>query len=231
MGLFGKKTKSSRAERRAQAKALKSKARLEAKLAAKNADRSAKRAVKSASKSERKALQANLERSKIVAKAQTKSDSANLKIAETNARAAVEGKLLSEARLKRYVSTARLLAPVVVPLAYRAAQAGRNQLDSARASRLGVPVDEVAAFAGYGGGLSARVAAARRSLDQLASTHPDAETKAFASAVAQRLDDLGTAISASESMPPARRRPAHQAIARELDGIDADLLNRLGISS
>ena len=46
-----------------------------------------------------------------------------------------------------------------------------------------------------------------------------------------RLDDLGTAITASESMPPARRRPAHQAIARELDGIDADLLNRLGVSS
>ena len=89
----------------------------------------------------------------------------------------------------------------------------------------------VAAFAGYGGGLSARVAAARRSLDQLAATHPDAETKSFTAAVAQRLDDLGTAITASESMPPARRRPAHQAIARELDGIDADLLNRLGVSS
>ena len=69
------------------------------------------------------------------------------------------------------------------------------------------------------------------SLDQLAATHPDAETKSFTTAVAQRLDDLGTAITASESMPPARRRAAHQAIARELDGIDADLLNRLGVSS
>ena len=138
MGLFGKKTKSSRAERRAQAKALKSKARLEAKLAAKNADRDAKRVVKNASKSERKALRADLQRNKIVAKAQGKSDAANLKIAETNARAAVDGKLLSEARLKRYISTARLLAPVVVPIAYRAAQAARNQLDAAKASRLGV---------------------------------------------------------------------------------------------
>ncbi|WP_019201381.1 DUF6474 family protein [Tsukamurella sp. 1534] len=231
MGLFGKKQKSSRAERRAQAKALKSKARLEAKLAAKNADREAKRVVKTASKSERKAMKSELQRAKIVAQMQGKSDKANLKIAETNARQAVDGKLLSEARLKRYVSTARLLAPVVVPLVYRAAQAGRNQLDTARASRLGVPVDEVANFAGYGGGLSARVAASRRSLDQLATTHPDAETKSFTAAVAQRLDDLSAAITASESMPPARRRPAHQAIARELDGIDADLLNRLGVSS
>ncbi|GAB3134003.1 DUF6474 family protein [Tsukamurella serpentis] len=231
MGLFGKKKKSPRAERRAQAKALKSKARLEAKLAAKNADRDAKRVVKSASKSERKALKTDLQRTKVLSRMQSKADQANIKIAETNARAAVEGKLLSEARIKRYISTARLLAPVVVPLAYRAAQAGRNQLDAAKASRLGVPVNDVAAFAGYGGGLSARVAASRRSLEQLTATHPDAETKSFTGTVAQRLDDLDTAITASESMPPARRRPAHQAIARELDGIDADLLNRLGISS
>ncbi|CAM3951993.1 DUF6474 domain-containing protein [Tsukamurella strandjordii] len=231
MGLFGKKAKSSRAERKAQAKALKSKARLEAKLAAKNDARSAKRSAKNAVKSERGAQKSDVARAKVIARMQGKSDKLNLKIAETNARAAVDGKLLSEARLKRYVSTARLLAPVVVPLAYRAAQAGRNKLDSARATRLGVPVDEVAQFAGFGGGLAARVAASRRSLDQLASAHPDAETKAFVAAVAQRLDDLSAAITASEAMPPARRRPAHQAIARELDGIDADLLNRLGISS
>ncbi len=221
MGLFrSNKPKTTRAQRRAEARALKAKARLEAKLAAKNEAKKNKSSVK-----------ADVTRAKVIAKMQAKSDKNQLKIAETNAKAAVEGKLLSEVRIKRYISTARLLAPVVAPLAYRAATAGRNQLDTARANRLGVPVSEVAQYAGHGGALSARITAARQSLAKLGTAHPDAETAAFAESISHRLDDLGAAIATSESMPTARRRGAHAAIARELDGIEADLLNRLGVSS
>jgi hypothetical protein len=232
MGLFGsKKTKSTRAQRRAQAKALRSKARLEAKLTAKNHAKKTKRAQLHQAKAHADDLRYQLRTAKVVAKMQGKSDQARLQIAETEARAAVEGKLLSEVRLKRYLSTARLLAPVVVPLAYRAAQAGRNQLDQSRAARLGVPVADVAAFTGPGGALSARIDAARRSLDQLTTAHRDAETGAFAAALRQRLDDLAAAVTASDIMPTSRRRPAHAAISRELDGIEADVLDRLGVSS
>ncbi|MDF0530592.1 DUF6474 family protein [Tsukamurella sp. 8F] len=254
-----KKPKSSRAQRRAEADALKAKAKLEARLAAKNEAKQYRAAAKAAAKQEKSAAKAaakqnksaakslskkdksvtkkdkslaktDLTRAKIIAKMQDKSDKNELKIAETNAKAAVDGKLLSEARIKRYISTGRLLAPVVVPMAYRAATVARTQLDAKRASRLGVPVAEVAQYSGHGGTLAARVTAARGSLDKLTATHPDAETKAFTDSVSKRLDDLTAAVSTSESMPTARRRTAHSAVARELDGIEADLLNRLGVT-
>ena len=44
-----------------------------------------------------------------------------------------------------------------------------------------------------------------------------------------RLKDLSAAVTAADGMPPDRRRAAHAAIAAELDGIDADLLARLGL--
>jgi hypothetical protein len=37
-------------------------------------------------------------------------------------------------------------------------------------------------------------------------------------------------VTAAESMPPARRRAAHTAIGEQLDGIDADLIARLGLT-
>ena len=36
-------------------------------------------------------------------------------------------------------------------------------------------------------------------------------------------------MTAAENMPSARRRAAHAAIAEQLDGIDADLMARLGV--
>ena len=44
-----------------------------------------------------------------------------------------------------------------------------------------------------------------------------------------RLKDLSAAVTSAENIPPARRRAAQAAIAAELDGIEADLLARLGL--
>ena len=57
----------------------------------------------------------------------------------------------------------------------------------------------------------------------------DAETKQFVAAITERLTDLSAAVTAAENMPTARRRAAHAAIAEQLDGIDADLMARLGL--
>ncbi|WP_254658675.1 DUF6474 family protein, partial [Mycobacterium avium] len=38
------------------------------------------------------------------------------------------------------------------------------------------------------------------------------------------------AVTAAENMPAARRRAAHAAISSQLDGIEADLMARLGLS-
>jgi hypothetical protein len=218
MGLF--RTRKSRATRRAEARAIKARAKLEAKLAAKNE----RRRIKSAHRAEAKALKAQL-------KAQRDSDRAALKVAEAELKAAREGKLLSPTRIRRALTVSRLLAPIVVPLVYRAAMAARGLIDQHRADRLGVPLSQIGQFSGHGARLSARVAGAEQALRTVQDKKPkDAETKQFVAAVSERLTDLSAAIAAAESMPATRRRAAHSAISKQLDGIDADLMARLGVA-
>ena len=57
----------------------------------------------------------------------------------------------------------------------------------------------------------------------------DAETKQFVAAVTDRLRDLSAAVTAAENMPTPRRKAAHAAISDQLDGVDADLMARLGV--
>jgi Family of unknown function (DUF6474) len=217
MGLF--KRRKTRATRRAEARAIKAKAKLEAKLAAKNEARR----IKADRRAETRSLKAQL-------KAQRDSDKAALKVAETQLKAAREGKLFSPTRIRRALTVTRLLAPVVVPLVYRAAIAARGFVDERRADRLGVPLSQIGQFSGYGAELSARIASAERSLRAVAEKKPkDTETKQFVAAMTERLSDLSAAVTAAENMPAARRRSAHAAISEQLDGIEADLLARLGL--
>lgn len=217
MGLF--RRRKSRATRRAEAKALKAKAKLEARLSAKNEARR----IKSDAKRQAKTVKANL-------RAQKDSDRAALKVAETQLRAAREGKLLSASRIRRTLTISRMLAPIVVPIAYRAAITARGFIDERRADRLGVPLGQLGQFSGAGGALSARIAGAEQTLAQVAAKKPkDAETKQFVAAVTDRLRDLSAAVTAAENMPTARRRAAHGAISDQIDGIDGDLLARLGV--
>src|SRR4029079_3505242 len=141
MSLFKRKT---RATRRAEARAIKAKAKLEAKLAAKNETRR----IKAAQKTETRSLKAEL-------RAQRDTDKAALKVAETQLKAAREGKLFSPTRIRRILTVSRLLAPIVVPLFYRASIAARGFLDERRAERLGVPLSQLGQFSGHGAELSA----------------------------------------------------------------------------
>ncbi|MCG7611516.1 hypothetical protein BA059_03510 [Mycolicibacterium sp. (ex Dasyatis americana)] len=217
MGLFTRRK--SRATRRAEARAIKAKAKLEARLTAKNEARR----IKSDRKSAERALKAQV-------KTQRDSDRAALKVAEAELKAAREGRLLAPARIRRLLTVTRLLAPVLVPLIYRAATAARGALDERRADRLGVPLAQLGQFSGHGAELSARISGAEQTLRQVAEKKPkDAETKQFVTAINERLSDLAAAVTAAENMPTARRRGAHAAIAAHLDGIDADLMARLGL--
>jgi hypothetical protein len=218
MGLF--KRRKSRATRRAEARAIKAKAKLEAKLAAKTENRR----IKAAHRAETKALKAQL-------RAQRDSDRTALKVAETELKAVREGKLLSPTRIRRALTVSRLLAPVVVPLAYRAAMAARGYLDERRADRLGVPLTQLGQFSGHGAQLSARIAGAEQTLRLVADKKPkDAETKQFVAAMTDRLTDLSAAVTAAENMPTSNRRTAHTAVSDQLDAIDADLMARLGVA-
>lgn len=218
MGLFTRRK--TRATRRAEARAIVARAKLEARLAAKTQARR----IKAEQKADAAALKAQL-------KAQRESDRAALKAAETQLKVAREGKLLSPTRIRRTLTVSRLLAPIVVPVAYRVAIAARGYIDERRADRLGVPLSQIGQFSGHGGQLSARIAGAEHSLRLVAEKNPkDAENKRFVAAITDRLRDLSAAVTAAENMPASRRRAAHTAIAEQLDAIDADLLARLGLT-
>lgn len=218
MGLF--KPRKSRATRRAEAKAIKSKAKLEARLSARNERRRDKADGRRQAKSV-----------KVGVKAQRDHDKAALKIAETQLKAAQEGKLLSPTSIRRVLTVSRLLAPVAVPIVYRAAIAARGVIDQRKADELGVPLSQIGQFSGTGGSLSARIAGAERSLQQVAQKKPkDAETKQFVTAVSDRLSDLAAAVTAAENMPANQRRAAQLSIGQQLDGVDADLLARLSVA-
>lgn len=217
MGLFPKRK--SRATRRAEARAIKARAKLEAKLAAKNETRR----YKAAQRAEAKALKAQI-------KAQRDSDRTALKVAETELKAAREGKILSPARIRRTLTVSRLLAPILTPVIYRGAVSARALIDQRRADRLGIPLAQIGQFSGHGAQLSARIAGAEKSLRAVQDKKPkDAETKQFVAAISERLTDLSAAVTAAENMPAARRRAAHAAISSQLDGIEADLMARLGL--
>ncbi|KLO33919.1 DUF6474 family protein [Mycobacterium nebraskense] len=218
MGLFRKRK--SRATRRAEARAIKARAKLEAKLAAKNENRR----YQAARRVEAKALRAQI-------KAQRDSDRNALKVAEAELKAAREGKIFSPTRIRRALTVSRLLAPILTPLIYRAAVSARALIDQRRADQLGIPLAQIGQFSGHGAQLSARIAGAEKSLRIVRDKKPkDAETKQFVSAITERLTDLSAAVTAAENMPAARRRAAHAAISSQLDGIEADLMARLGLS-
>jgi Family of unknown function (DUF6474) len=218
MGLFRKRK--SRATRRAEARAIKARAKLEAKLAAKNEARRMK--------GERRAAEKSL---KAQVKSQRDSERTALKVADAELKAAREGKLLSPTRIRRVLTVSRLLAPILTPVIYRAAMAARAVIDQRRADQLGVPLAQIGQFSGHGAQLSARIAGSERSLRMVQEKKvKDPETKQFVSAITERLTDLSAAVTAAENMPAARRRAAHAAISSQLDGIEADLMARLGLT-
>ncbi|MGV9674455.1 DUF6474 family protein [Nocardia sp. NPDC003482] len=212
MGLFTKRKR--RPDRKAEAKALKHKAKLEAKLSARN---------------ERKRDRAEARNQREVAKQQV----ATLKAEEKAALKAAERadrELISAGQVKKYLGVARVLVPVLAPLAYRAATFVRGQLDTRRAQRLGIGIDQLGDFAGHGGRLQARIANTEATLAELENRQGgDAELKKFTAATRDRLDSLTAAVRTAEQMPAQRRRAVHTSISSELSGIEADLLARLGV--
>ncbi|MGF2945887.1 DUF6474 family protein [Mycobacterium sp. Lab-001] len=223
MGLLLKRK--SRATRRAEARAITARAKMEARLAAKNEARRIKDDRKASGKAAAKALRAQV-------KAQRESDRTALKVAEAELKAAREGKVLSPTRIRRALTVSRLIAPILTPLVYRAAMAARSVIDQRRADQLGIPLAQIGQFSGHGAQLSARITGSEKSLRLVQDNRPkDAETKQFVAAMTERLTDLSAAVIAAENMPAARRRAAHTAISSQLDGIEADVMARLGLTA
>ncbi|HEX2301098.1 MAG TPA: DUF6474 family protein [Pseudonocardiaceae bacterium] len=134
---------------------------------------------------------------------------------------------------KRAIGIAKVVVPLAVPLAFQAAAYTRDRWDRAKAHRLGVPVERLGEFSGRGGALHVRIANLTAAVGELQVTRPDQahpDQTEFADGSARRLGDLAAAVRAAEQMPRGRRRATHQAVATELDLVEAGLLDRLGVS-
>lgn len=212
MGLFTKRKK--RVSRRAEAKALKHKAGMEAKLGARN---------------ERKKHRAEARTHKRVAKAEIAKLQAEEKAAQKVA-AKAERDPFSPAQIRKYVSVARILVPVLAPLVYRGATLVRGQLDNRRAQQLGIGIDQLGDFSGPGAKAQSRIAGLEATLTRLETKHSDAETAKFAAATRERLDSLSAATRTAAQMPVQRRRAVLASISNELSGVEADVLARLGVN-
>ncbi|WP_040853509.1 DUF6474 family protein [Nocardia niigatensis] len=212
MGLFGKRKK--RVSRRAEAKALKHKAAMEAKLGARN---------------ERKKNRAEARTQQQVAKAEIAKLQAEEKAAQKMA-ARAERDPFSAASIRKYLGVARVLVPVLAPLAYRGATFVRGQLDARRAQQLGIGLDQLGEFSGPGAKLQARIAGVESTLSEIEAKNSDTETKKFVTASRERLGSLSSAVRTAAQMPVQRRRAVHASISNELSGIEADVLARLGVN-
>ncbi|WP_028927300.1 DUF6474 family protein [Pseudonocardia acaciae] len=133
--------------------------------------------------------------------------------------------LITAGNAKRAVAVGKVLAPVLIPVAVRAAGVARGLWDERRARRLGVAPGELNSYSGRGGALHARIAVLARSLRELGD-----QRSAFVAATEPRLADLAAAVRAAELMPTERRRAAHRAVAAELDRIEPELLDLLGVN-
>lgn len=227
MALFSRRTKrrSRRALRRAHTKELKARAKAEHKFEEKARRKQAKLDAKAAKKlTERDGRPSRRERRATRASDQAVSRTATKKAGGGKAR-----DTNAAATARSYLAVARVVAPVLAPFAYRAAAAARGQLDAARARKIGVGVEQLADFSGYGAALSAQIAGLEPALHELVRGSADADTTAFHDRTVARLAELSTAVHAAERMPTARRKAAHRSVAQELDQIDAQLLSRLGV--
>ena len=214
--MFGKKTAGDKVARRA-AKASSRAAKKSGRNAGKAekradvAQQAADRAEKNAARAEKKALAAQQKAEK--AKKQP------VNIIET---------LTSPKTATRALAVAKLVGPVVAPVALRATTAARGYLDERRALKLGVTAGEVAAYRGPTGPAGARVAGLRSAVDEVRRRRSaDLQVVRFADVAGVRLTDLHTAVTTAGSMPPARRRATLGAINKELDQIEADLMTYL----
>lgn len=133
---------------------------------------------------------------------------------------------------KRVVGIAKVVAPVLAPFALRGAAVLRERYDRLRARRLGVPVDQLGSFTGYGAALHARIAGdteALRELSAQAKSADDArDVEQFVAWTTARMAQLTSAVRAAERMPPQRRRTIHRAVNAELTQLEGDLLTRFG---
>lgn len=145
-----------------------------------------------------------------------------------------ESKGLTPKKARNAVSVAKIVvpavAPVLAPVAVRAAGAVREAYDRYQARKLGVPVARLPEFTGRGAGLLARIAGVSDAVTELIEApRASNDNIKFGADARSTLQQLTAAVRAAERMPAPRRKAAHQAVAAELERLEGQVLHRLGI--
>ncbi len=131
-------------------------------------------------------------------------------------------------KTKRLISVGKVVAPLVAPLAVEGIAKARGALDTRRAKKLGVPVENIGAYRGPTGRTMARIDALSDAIHELRRRRTgDALIVGFADASEDHLINLATATHAAAPMPASRRRATIAAISRELDHTEAELMTFL----
>lgn len=222
--------------RKAEQKALKTRVKLEARVGAleekkrhKKALREEHKYLKKAHKAERKTTKTGIKAQKETVKSQEKAAAAEAKSLATQQKAAEKQGILTPAKVRRYLTVGKMVAPIAGPILYRGAIAARAEITAMQARRAGVPAALLTQHGGPSAPLRARIDAARTTAQKVAAQESTDEGRAFVDAMGKRLDNLVVATDAADTMPPSQRRAAQRAIGNELSAIDNDLLARLNV--
>jgi len=138
--------------------------------------------------------------------------------------------LITPSNAKRAIAVGKVLAPVLLPFAMRAAGAARGAWDDRRARRLGVAPGKLTSYSARAArctpGSTASPARWRNSRRPRPRRRAAAVNR-FVGDAEPRLIDLAAAVRAAELMPTERRKAAHRAVGAELDRLEPELLKLL----
>ena len=128
---------------------------------------------------------------------------------------------LNSSKVLRYSAAIRAMAPLLLPLVYKAVVMVRDANTKSRAQQLGVSVDELAQHSGPGADLKARITGMEKSL----ATYK--LPQGFQTDVVERLQALRPAVENADRMSPDQRKRAHRTISADLDELNKEVLARL----
>jgi hypothetical protein len=128
---------------------------------------------------------------------------------------------LNSSKVLRYSAAIRAMAPLLLPLVYKAVVMVRDANTKSRAQQLGVSVDELAQHSGPGADLKARITGMEKSL----ATYK--LPQGFQTDVVERLQALRIAVENADRMSPDQRKRAHRTISADLDELNKEVLARL----
>lgn len=215
--------------RKAEEKVIRTRAKVQAEAESRESRKAAKRQLKDEHKYSKRSHRQDRKTIKATGKVQRKTAAAEAKTIAEQAKAEAAAAFFTPAKMKRYLTVARMVAPVVAPIAYRAAINARSQVTAVQAHRAGVPPSLLTQYGGPSATLRARIAACQETAGQVGALEQSAEGRDFVATMNSRLDNLKVAADAADTMPPQQRKNAQRAIDNELTAIDNDLLARLNV--